>query len=688
MGLLFSPVLAPSLPNATNLTGCVRALAFLGSLLLPLALSSCGGAVSDPAPQPPPPPPASVTVSAPSGSVATGQTAQFSVTVQNAQNPAVNWAVNMKVGGDITTVGSITPQGLYTAPANPPTPPTVTVSAALASDASKSGSAPIAVVPAGPPTFGILSWRNDPLLSGVNSQETALTPASITNNPPSRKFGKLFACTVDGEVYAEPLYAASVSIAGEGLHNVVFAATEHDSVYAFDADAAPCQTLWRKSFLDSVNGVTTVPACLEIGGSCADGGTSNDVGTNDITPEIGITGTPVIDPASQTLYVVAKTKESTVNGQIYVQRLHALDITTGQERPGGPTIIQASVNGNGDGSNGMGQVLFDPLPENQRAALALSGGNVYAAFGSNGNVDPFHGWLLAYSASTLAPVGVFNTTPNSNAGGADRGGISESGAAPSFDANGNIFVVTSEGTFDANNANPPNTEYAQTLLRLRPNLASPIFLVADRFTPFNEAALNADNQSLGSSGALLLPDQSTGPPHLAIIGGEAGVLYVVNRDTLGGFTLGGPDHVLQTMNLKGAIYGTPVFWQGKLYATATGQNLNAYALSGGTLGAPLGAPSTETFAFPAPSPVISANGASSGIVWVIDSSGYGANGAPATPAVLRAYDAANLGNEVYASSQNNADAAGLAVKYTVPTVAKGKVYVGTQGELSVYGLLP
>ncbi len=538
--------------------------------------------------------------------------------------------------------------------------------------------------------FGILSWRNDPLLSGVNSQETALTPASITNNPPSRKFGKLFACAVDGEVYAEPLYAASVSITGEGLHNVVFAATEHDSVYAFDADAAPCQTLWQTSFLNSVNGVTTVPACLVVNGSCAGGGTSNDVGTNDITPEIGITGTPVIDPASQTLYVVAKTKESTVNGQVYVQRLHALDITTGLERPGSPAVIQASVSGNGDGTNGMGQVPFDPLPENQRAALALSGGDVYAAFASNGNVDPFHGWLLAYSASTLAPVAVFNTTPNSNAGAADRGGIGESGAAPSIDANGNIFVVTGEGTFDANSATAPNTEYAQTLLRLRPNLASPIFLVADRFTPFNQAALSADNQNLDSTGALLLPDQSAGPAHLAIIGGEAGVLYVVNRDGLGGFTLGGPDKVLQTMNLSGAIYGTPVFWQGTLYATATGQNLNAYTLSSGTLGAALAAHSTETFAFPGPRrrSFRRMHSETSGIVWVIDSSGYGANGAPATPAVLLAYDAVNLGKEVYASSQNVADAAGLAVKYTVPTVARGKVYVGTQGELSVYGLLP
>ena len=662
-----------------------RAVSLLGISLAPFGLISCtattGGGGN---------PPAATTallaatisVSAPATQVTAGGTLQFSANVQNASNSAVNWEVNSIPSGNVT-FGTITPQGLYVGPVNPPTPPKVTVIAVLAANAAISGSAPITVVAGAPLTFGVFSWRNDSMLSGVNSQETILTPTNI-NNSARTAFGKLSACAVDGDVYAQPLYAPNVSLVAAGLHNVVFVATENDSVFAFDADASPCQTLWQTSFLNPVLGVTTVPACFMVSGACTDGGTSNDVGSNDITPEIGITGTPVIDPANGMLYVVSKTKESTVNGPIYVQRLHALDITTGNEEPFSPVVIQAIISGNGAGNNGQNQIPFDPLHQNQRAALALSGANIYVAFGSHGDVDPFHGWLLAYNVNTLARVAVFNTTPNRPP---SQGGLSEAGAAPSIDASGTIFSVTGQGVFDANSATAPNTEYAQTLLRLSVNATAGTFTVQDRFTPFNQFVLTADSQNLGSSGALLLPNQSSGPAHLAVIGGEPGVLYLVNRDNLGGYALGGPDKVLGTLNLGGAIYGTPVFWQGALYTTATGQNLSTYALSNGILKTVPSMLSPEAFAFPAPSPVISANGTSNGIAWIIDSSGYGAGGAAATPAILRAYDAANLGNEIYNSSVNSADAAGLAVKFSVPTVANGKVYVGTQGELSIYGLL-
>jgi hypothetical protein len=490
---------------------------------------------------------------------------------------------------------------------------------------------------------------------------------------------------VDGEVYAQPLYAENVPLPATGLHDVVFVATENDTVFAFDADASPCRMIWQTSFLNLTTGVTTVPACLMMAGACTDGGTRNDVGTNDITPQIGITGTPVINPATGILYVVSKTKESTTSGPSYVQRLHALDITTGNEEPFSPVVIRATVTGNGAGTNGEDQVPFDPLHENQRAALALSGGNVYVAFGSHGDVAPFHGWLMAYSASTLAQVAVFNTTPNS---APSEGGLSEGGAAPSIDTSGTIFGVTGQGVFDANSATAPNTEYAQTLLRLSVNAIAGSFTVLDHFTPFDQLGLTASGLNLGSSGALLLPNQSNGPAHMAVIGGEPGFLYLVNRDNLGGFTLGGPDKVVATLNLNGAIYGTPVFWQGALYTTATGQNLSVYPLSSGVLASVPGTLSRETFVFPPPTPVISANGTRAGILWVIDTGGWGADGAAATPAILRAYDATNLGNEIYNSSVNSADAAGLAVKFAAPTVANGKVYVGTQGELSVYGLLP
>ena len=286
-------------------------------------------------------------------------------------------------------------------------------------------------------------------------QETILTPAAI-NNSSTRHFGKLSACAVDGEVYAQPLYVPNVSVVGAGLHNIVFVATENDTVIAFDADASPCQMLWQSSFLQSSARRDPGASLLHAGGRClhADGGTSNDVGTNDITPVIGITGTPVINPANGTLYVVAKTKESSVHGPIYVQRLHALDITTGHEQPFSPVVIQAVVSGNGAGNNGQNQVPFDPLRENQHAALTLSGTNIYIAFGSHGAVDPFHGWLLAYNVNTLAQVAVFNTTPN---GPPSEGGLSEAGAAPSIDASGTIFGVTGQGKFSTRTTGPRRT---------------------------------------------------------------------------------------------------------------------------------------------------------------------------------------------------------------------------------------
>ena len=660
-----------------------RVFIILGVLLAPLGLISCAAtAGGDPPAAVADPPAATVTVSAPATQVAADSTLQFSANVQNASNPAVTWEVNSIPSGN-ATFGTISALGLYAGPMNPPSPPKVTVTAVLAANAAVSGSAAITVVADGPLTFGVFSWRNDTSLSGVNSQETILTPATVSNNL-KRVFGKLTACPVDGKVYAQPLYAGNVSLAAAGLHNVVFAATENDSVFAFDADASPCRQIWQTSFLSAAQGVTTVPACFITAGVCGDGGTSNDVGSNDITPQIGITGTPVINPATGILYLVAKTKEVTVNGPVYIQRLHALDITTGNEEPFSPVTILATFPGSGAGNNGQGQVPFDSLHENQCAALALSGGNILVAFGSHGDVDPFHGWLLAYNANTLAQIAVFNTTPNSPP---SRGGFSEAGAAPSIDANGTIFGATGLGVFDANSATAPNTEYAQTLLRLSVNAAVGKFAVVDSFTPFNQSAMTIRNQNSGSSGVLLLPNQGSGPAHLAVMGGESGVLYLVNRDNLGGFTPSGPDKVQAALNLNGAIYGTPVFWQGALYTTATGQNLSAYPISNGALPATPIMLSPEAFAFPAPSPVISANGASNAIVWVIDSGGYGANSAAATPAILRAYDAANLGNELYNSAANNADAAGLAVKFTVPTVANGKVYVGTQGELSVYGPL-
>jgi hypothetical protein len=506
---------------------------------------------------------------------------------------------------------------------------------------------------------GVLSWRNDNSLTGQNPKEIALTPSNVN----ASTFGKLFGCSVDGQIYAQPLYVPNVTLANI-TRNIVYVATEHDSVYAFDADAIPCQTLWQVTFLNSAAAITAVP--------------STDIpGQIDVVPEIGITGTPVIDPATATLYVVAKTKEKGT----YVQRLHALDVTNGSEKFGGPAIIQAVVSGIGDGS-AAGLISFRSmnLTENQRSALLLTGGNVYVAFDSYSDVDPFHGWLFAYNAADLqaAPV-VFISTPNGS-----RGGIGENGAAPSSDANGNVFVVTSDGKMAIPNT---GTDYPDRLLKLQINTSPASLSVIDTFTRVNETSLAFQQNYFGSTGALLLPDSagSSTHLHLAIAGDEASNLYLLDRDNL---AAGG---ALQTLSLSGPIFSTPAYWAGNgtVYIASAGDNLKALSPSSGVLNLPLCSPpnycSADTFPLFGASPVISSNGSTAGIVWALDTSGY----LTSAPAILHAYDAANLANELYVSPSSTggpAPPAGPAVKLAVPVVANGKVYFGTQNELAVFGL--
>ena len=709
----------------------LRAAARFPALPLSALLCSCAGGTSG-STGTPATPAATVSVVPPTVTVATSATAQFVATVQNTPVSTVQWEVNRIAGGNVT-MGTITATGLYRAPAIVPGT-TVKITAALQEDTNRFGSADVTVVPpvslsprqaalttsqtlqfqAGgpgvsnatvnwaasggsvsasglytppPATAGIFtvtatsrsdptasaaatiyatkfaglsSWRNDPGLTGQNLQELALNPATLA----AGLFGKISFCAVDGQIYAQPLYIASLTD-GSRIRNVVYVATQHDSVYAFDADAVPCQQVWKRSFLDDATGVTPVPA-LDVLGS-------------DISPEIGITGTPVIDRTSGTLYVVARTKENTPLGLGYAQRLHALDIVTGSEKFGSPVAISAIAPGIGDGSNGTGQVPFDPLIENQRAALQLAGGKVYVAFGGHGQANLFHGWLLVYDAATLQQTGVFNTTPNGS-----RGGIGQSGAGPSADAAGNVFVATSRGTFDA--SPPPffRKNFGQTLLKLQSN---PILNIADFFTPFNQELMTIQENDFGSSGVLILPDQNGAPnPRLAVIGAEHGVLYLLNRDSLGGFTSSpAPNQLIKTLSLS-RIFGTPAYWQNTLYVAAVGDALKAFSLAGGTFA---GAPSSQSsaiFASPGASPAVSSNGATGGIVWTLDTSG--ADSTPAGPVVLRAYDATNLARELFSSAQKPENAAGPAVRLAVPTVANGKVYVGTQNELTVYGLLP
>src|SRR5882762_1640434 len=446
----------------------------------------------------------------------------------------------------------------------------------------------------------ILTYHNDNARLGQNPNETLLNPANVT----PATFGKLFSCAVDGEVYAQPLYVANFLIQG-GTHNVVFVATMNDSVYAFDADASPCVQYWQKSFLGT--GVTTVPPV--------------DTGeTGDINTKIGITGTPVIDPATGTLYVVAKTKEPTG----YFQRLHALDLATGNEKFGGPANISSAITvpGSGDRDStcpaSAGSVAFCPLRENQRPGLLLLNGKVYVAWASHGDQDPYQRGVIGYSAADLTqPPVIFNTTPDGV-----RGGLWNSGAGPAADAAGNIYVITGNGTFDTT---APRTNYSDSFIKLS---AATGLSVADFFTPANQSDLDVNDLDLGSGGPIVLPDSagSAAHPHLLIGGDKQGILYVIDRDNMTGFNSGG-DMILQELTVIGGgcitcgIFSTPAFWEGNLYVVAIGDVLKQYTLANASLTPARQA--GEVFGFPGATPAISSNGAANGIVWVLNTSSNG-----------------------------------------------------------------
>jgi hypothetical protein len=520
----------------------------------------------------------------------------------------------------------------------------------------------------------VLTYHNDNARTGQNLVEGVLTPVNVH----ATTFGKLFAYAVDGYVYAQPLYMPTVAIPGRGLHNVVFVATEHNSMYAFDADDNTTGVLWQVSFLDPAHGVTTVPV--------------EDVFVDDLVPEIGITGTPVIDAVTGTLYVVVKTKEVGDGRVHYVQRLHALDIATGREKFGGPQVIADTiltndgdyvyvkgpwVAGNGEGSVGN-TVPFNALWQLNRAGLLLQNGMVYAAWASHGDLGPYHGWLMGFNAGTLAPVSVFNTTPN---GG--LGGIWMSGGAPAADATGKIYVATGNGTFDV--TDPVSPSYGDSVLKLA---LTPGFQVVDFFAPWDQETMAEQDQDFGSGGVLLLPDQPGTRPHLMVIATKPGAVYLLDRDRLGGYQQCGPtcDNVVQVLpaHTIGGAFSTPAYFNGRVYYQGARDVLKAFQLSAGFLSASPVLQSNTVFGFPGATPSISANGTTNAIVWAVQGDAYKTGG----PAILHAYNALDLSQELYASDQ-----AGLrdqlegAVKWTVPTVANGKVYVATQRSLAVFGLL-
>jgi hypothetical protein len=501
----------------------------------------------------------------------------------------------------------------------------------------------------------VLTGHNDNARTGLNTNETVLTPANVT----STNFGQLFTQAVDGYVYAQPLVAANLAIPGKGVHNVVFVATEHDSVYAFDADddsGSNTLPLWQRSFINPAAGVTSVP--------------SSDVGCTDLLPEVGITSTPVIDPVSGTIYVEAKTKEVSNGVMNYVHRLHALDVATGGEKFGGPVVIQASVPGTGDGNDGAGNVPFDPLRHMNRPGLLLSQGVVYLAYASHCDNGPYHGWLLGYDAQTLALSNVFNATPN---GG--LGGIWQSGAGPAADDRGNIFVMTGNGTFDSTN----NNDYGDSFLKLSTTNG---LQLADYFTPSNQDVLNDGDIDLGSGGPMLLPDEggSLAHPHLVVGCGKEGKIYLLDRDNLGQFNSANDNQVVQELpNAVNGTWSSPAYFNNTIYYLGSDDLLRAFQISQASLSQTLQGPSS--YGFPGATPSISANGTNNGIVWALQTDAFGNNGA----AILHAYDATNVALELYNSDNMNQDP-GPAVKFAVPTIANGKVYVGAQYTLAVYGL--
>lgn len=512
----------------------------------------------------------------------------------------------------------------------------------------------------------VLTYHNDLARTGQNTNETVLTPANVNVN----SFGQLFAYAVDGFVYPQPLYVGRLSVQGQGAHNVVFVATQHNSVYAFDADSNAGPNgglLWQ----------------INLGPSAAT--PNNDFGNrygpyHDIDPEVGITSTPVIDLASLTMYVDAFTHEGTA----YYHRLHALNITNGAEQPYSPVVVMASVPGVGVDSSG-GVLSFRAIQYLQRPALTLAGGRLYVAYSGYADTDPYHGWVIGFNASNLQPLTnqVFNTTPNSTTAtdgpNAGEGGIWMSGNGLAVDSSTNLYFEVGNGSFNANVAG--GTEYGDCFVKLS---TAGSLTVADYFAPYNQASLAAGDTDLGSGGPLLLPDSvgTAAHPHLLVGCGKEGKIYLLDRDNLGHFNSVSDSQIIQ--ELPGAVGGTwssGAYFNNEIYYQGSGDVLKAFRFSNGLLGSAPVSQSSTTFGWPGATPAISANGTNNAIAWVLQTDGY-----PGGPSILHAYNAYNLAQELYNSTQaSTRDGLAGAVKFTVPTIANGKVYVGAQKSLAVFG---
>ena len=506
----------------------------------------------------------------------------------------------------------------------------------------------------GPPaTFTptvVATYHNNNARTGANLTETWLTPSNVSIGT----FGKLAAITVQGDVFAQPLYVPGVT-AGQASHNLIVAATEHDQVYAIDADSH--QIVWHADFLGSSGTVTTLSP-------------SDLLNCSAIAPEVGITGTPVIDTATSTVYVVARTKEMQNGQTVFYQRLHALDLTTGQDKVT-PTVITSPPDPGGQ----FGVAQFDPQLNNQRSALLLANGQVYVAWASHCDFGSYQGWLMSFDATSLQLTGAWTPEPSGT-----FGGIWMAGSGPASDASGDVYLAVGNGQSDAMTG---GANYGDSVVRLR-NSANQISTI-DYFIPFDWQMLFNDDLDLGSGGPILLPDQ-TGAAHVHLlpVAGKDGTVYLLDRDNLGHWQPGNDGQVVQTFKSDAQnSLCTPAFWNNNLYFGWLKGPVEAFSYNPASQQidtTPTSTTGSWDVGYPGATPSISANGTANGILWVLRNNG--------TDAELRAYDATDLHSELYDSDLSpGRDESGPSVIFGVPTVADGWVFVGARGEVDIYGLL-
>jgi hypothetical protein len=500
----------------------------------------------------------------------------------------------------------------------------------------------------------VTTYHYDVGRTGLNASETSLT----TGNVNASKFGLLRILPVDGLVDGQPLYLSNLTAGGQ-QRNVVYAVTEHDSVYAFDADSGA--QIWKTSILGSNET------------------TSGDHGCGQITPEIGITSTPVIDRNAGphgAVFVVGMSEDQAGG---YHQRLHALDATTGAELAASPTEIHATYPGTGANSSG-GNVVFDPGQYAERVGLLLLNGTIYLGWTSHCDSGPYTGWLMAYNESTLAQTAVLNLTPNGS-----EGSIWMSGTGLAADSNGYIYFLDANGTFDATlNANgfPANGDFGNGFIKV--STAGGSLAVADYFQPYDTTAESDEDQDLGSGGALVLPDMTDASGtvhHLAVGAGKDSNIYVVNRDSMGKFSANSDSTIYQQIGgAIGGVFSMAAYFNNTVYYGAVSDNLKAFPIVNARLATTAAFQSANSFAYPGTTPAVSANGTTNGIVWSVENS---------SPAVLHAFDATNL-QELYNSNQaaNGRDQFGNGNKFITPMEVNGKVFVGTPSGVAVFGLLP